>query len=205
VLIPAGLFVFFMAIGALGGGDSDNGTDTVAANSSAPAAVAPAAAPSSDAAADAAKAAADAEAKAKADADAKAKADADAAAKAAADKAAADKAAAEEASKGTTSQQNAYRSAEDYLEFTSFSRKGLLDQLTSDAGAGFPAADAEFAVARLEAEGAVDWNAEAAEAAEGYLEFTSFSRQGLLDQLTSEYGGQFTRAQAEYGVGTTGL
>ncbi|KQR08444.1 Ltp family lipoprotein [Cellulomonas sp. Leaf334] len=114
-------------------------------------------------------------------------------------------AAAAEAAKGTVSQQNAYRSAESYLSYTAFSRAGLIGQLTSEYGAGFPAADAEFAVARLEAEGGVDWNAEAAEAAKSYLEYTSFSRQGLLDQLTSEYGAQFTPEQAEYGVSLTGL
>ncbi len=51
----------------------------------------------------------------------------------------------------------------------------------------------------------MDWNAEAAEAAKSYLEFTSFSRQGLIDQLTSQYGDEFTPEQAEYGVSQTGL
>lgn len=114
-------------------------------------------------------------------------------------------AAAAEAAKGTVSQQNAYQAAQSYLSFTSFSRAGLIDQLTSEYGDGYPPEDAEFAVARLEAEGGVDWNAEAAEAAASYLSFTSFSRQGLLDQLTSEYGDGFTPEQAEYGVSTTGL
>jgi UTP:GlnB (protein PII) uridylyltransferase len=133
---------------------------------------------------------------------------ADDAAKAEADRVAAEQeaaAAAAEAAKGTVSQQNAYGSAKSYLSFKGFSRAGLLDQLTSEYGEGFPAADAEFAVARVEAEGGVDWNAEAAEAAKSYLEFTTFSRQGLLDQLTSEYGEQFTPEQAEYGVNQTGL
>lgn len=133
---------------------------------------------------------------------AKAEADRVAAEQEAADAAAA---AAAEAAKGTVSQQNAYGSAKSYLSFKGFSRAGLLDQLTSEYGEGFPAADAEFAVARVEAEGGVDWNAEAAEAAKSYLEFTTFSRQGLLDQLTSEYGEQFTPEQAEYGVNQTGL
>jgi hypothetical protein len=114
-------------------------------------------------------------------------------------------AAAAEAAKGTVSQQNAYRSAQSYLSLTSFSRAGLIGQLTSEYGDGFPAGDAEFAVARLEAEGGVDWNAEAAEAAKSYLELTSFSRQGLIDQLTSQYGDEFTPEQAEYGVSQTGL
>lgn len=131
--------------------------------------------------------------------------EAEKAAQAAAEAEAAAAAAAEEAAKGTVSQQNAYRAAQSYLEYTAFSRAGLLEQLTSEYGEGYPPEDAEFAVARIEAEGGVDWNAEAAEAAQSYLEFMAFSRQGLLDQLTSEYGGGFTPEQAEYGVSTTGL
>ncbi|MFB9956006.1 Ltp family lipoprotein [Cellulomonas denverensis] len=122
------------------------------------------------------------------------------------EQAAADAAAAAEAARiGNVSQQNAYRSAVSYLDFSAFSRAGLIRQLTSEYGEGYPPEDAEFAVARLEAEGGVDWNAEAAEAAASYLEYSAFSRQGLLDQLTSEYGEQFTPEQAEYGVSTTGL
>lgn len=47
----------------------------------------------------------------------------------------------------------------------------------------------------------VDWNAEAAESAESYLEMTSFSRSGLIEQL--EFEG-FTTAQAEKGVKAVG-
>ncbi|MCA0323910.1 MAG: Ltp family lipoprotein, partial [Actinobacteria bacterium] len=43
-------------------------------------------------------------------------------------------------------------------------------------------ADAEFAVDHI----AVDWNAEAAKSAQAYLDLTSFSRQGLVDQLVFE-------------------
>lgn len=116
-----------------------------------------------------------------------------------------EEAAAEAARIGSVSQQNAYESALSYLDFSAFSRAGLLEQLTSEYGEGFPVADAEFAIARLEAEGGVDWNAEAAESAKSYLEYSSFSRQGLIEQLTSEYGEGFTLEQAEYGVSTTGL
>lgn len=119
--------------------------------------------------------------------------------------AAAAAAAAEEARVGTLSQQNAYRSAVSYLGHSAFSRAGIIGQLSSEYGEAYPLGDAEFAVARLEAEGGVDWNAEAAEAAASYLSHTAFSRQGLLDQLTSQYGEQFTPEQAEYGVSTTGL
>lgn len=113
--------------------------------------------------------------------------------------AAAAAAAAEAARIGSVAQQNAYRTAEDYLGFTAFSRSGLIDQLEFE---GYSTADAEFGVARIEAEGGVDWNAQAAESAADYLSFTSFSRSGLIDQLVFE---GYSREQAEYGVSTTGL
>ena len=47
-----------------------------------------------------------------------------------------------------------------------------------------------------------DWNQEAVEAAKSYLEFSSFSRGGLIDQL--EYDG-FTQEQAEYGASQNGF
>ncbi len=95
----------------------------------------------------------------------------------------------------TRSQKNALESAKDYLAFTAFSRKGLIDQLEFE---GFSNADATFAVNEL----SVDWNDQAAIAAEEYLDFTSFSRSGLIEQLIFE---GYTREQAEYGVSQTGL
>src|SRR5699024_11684804 len=47
-----------------------------------------------------------------------------------------------------------------------------------------------------------DWNAEARESAENYLEFGHFSYDGLYKQLTSEYGENFTPEQAQYAVDT---
>lgn len=48
----------------------------------------------------------------------------------------------------------------------------------------------------------VDWNEQAAKSAQNYLEFTSFSHSGLVEQQIFE---GFTREQAEYGVSQTGL
>ncbi|CRK50666.1 Prophage Lp1 protein 5 (Modular protein) (fragment) [Rhodococcus sp. RD6.2] len=42
-----------------------------------------------------------------------------------------------------------------------------------------------------------DWNEQAARSAEQYLDFTSFSKSGLIDQLVYE---GYTYAQAEYGA-----
>jgi hypothetical protein len=153
-----------------------------------------------------AEAAASASAEAAASASAKAEQDRIAKeAKAAKESAAAATAAAEAARVGTLSQQNAYDQARSYLRFAPFSRAGLTGQLTSEYGGQFPPADAEFAIARLEAEGGVDWNAEAVEAAQSYQNLMPMSRQALIDQLTSEHGSQFTLDQATHAVGTLGL
>jgi hypothetical protein len=105
----------------------------------------------------------------------------------------------------TTAQSSAVRSAESYLSFSAFSRVGLTEQLTSEYGEGFMPEDAEFAIAYLESTGAVDWNQEAAESAKSYLDFQGFSRDGLYEQLTSEYGEAFTPDQANFGLAAVGL
>jgi Host cell surface-exposed lipoprotein len=46
-----------------------------------------------------------------------------------------------------------------------------------------------------------NWNEQAAKAAESYLDSSSFSRSGLIEQL--EYEG-YTHQQAVYGVSQTG-
>lgn len=101
----------------------------------------------------------------------------------------------------TASQEQAVGAAREYLEFTAFSRKALIHQLSSSAGAGFSVKDATFAVDYLK----VDWNDQAAKAAKQYLEFTHFSRAGLIHQLESPAGAGFTHKQAVYGVSKAGL
>jgi hypothetical protein len=101
----------------------------------------------------------------------------------------------------TVSQENARKSAESYLDFSAFSRQGLIQQLSSSAGDGFSRADAIYAVDHID----VDWNEQAAKAANQYLEQQSFSRAGLIQQLESSAGDGYTHAQAVYGVNQTGL
>ncbi|MCB1297838.1 MAG: Ltp family lipoprotein [Microthrixaceae bacterium] len=110
----------------------------------------------------------------------------------------------QEKPKLTLAQENAVRSASQYLDVMPFSRAGLINQLTSEYGSGFAPEDAEFAVATLEQAGKVDWNAEAAEAAKSYLDVMAFSRDGLFEQLTSSYGAGFTPEQAEAGLAAVG-
>lgn len=95
----------------------------------------------------------------------------------------------------TAGQENALASAEQYLDYSSFSQEGLVDQLKFE---DYSVADATFAANHVDA----DWNEQAAAKAEEYLDMTSYSHQGLVDQLKFE---GFTPSQAEYGVKKAGL
>ena len=46
---------------------------------------------------------------------------------------------------------------------------------------------------------------QALRAAQQYLETMPFSRAGLIEQLTSPYGSEFTQAEAEYAVSQVGF
>ncbi|MFB8146503.1 Ltp family lipoprotein [Microbacterium sp. NPDC056003] len=94
----------------------------------------------------------------------------------------------------TLAQQNAIGKAQDYLEYSGFSRSGLIDQLEYE---GYSTEEATFGADNAGA----DWNAEAAEKAADYLEFSSFSRQGLYDQLAYE---GFTDAEIQFGLKAVG-
>ncbi|MBB5750148.1 Ltp family lipoprotein [Micrococcus sp. TA1] len=206
-ILPTGVLALFVAAGIAGGGGdvpeteaAPQGTSVASPSTAQPTADigAEASARAERKAQESAQAEAEAEAAKKADAEAKAEADAQASQEAEAKaeaEAEAEAQAAEEAAAGTVSQQNALRSAENYLDFTAFSRPGLIDQLEFE---GYSTADATWAVDRL----TVDWKEQAVKSAANYLDFTSFSRQGLIDQLVFE---GFTAEQATYGVDQTGL
>lgn len=93
------------------------------------------------------------------------------------------------------SQSNAVAKAKDYLEFSAFSRQGLIKQLEYDQ---FSEDDATYAVDNI----TVDWNEQATKKAKDYLNFSSFSQGSLIKQL--EYDG-FTPDQASHGVTAAGL
>jgi len=95
----------------------------------------------------------------------------------------------------TVSQDNAKAKALDYLDYSSFSRTGLIKQLKYE---GFSTADATYGVDATH----TNWNRQAALKARDYLDYDSFSRTGLIKQL--KYEG-FTTAQATYGVKVVGL
>lgn len=111
-------------------------------------------------------------------------------------------AAAKSAPAMTPSQQQAVDAAQQYLSMgNGFSRQGLIQQLTSSAGDGFPTSDATFAVNYLHP----DWDAQAVLSAKGYLQMGGFSASSLLQQLTSSAGDGYTYAQASYAVHAVGL
>jgi colicin import membrane protein len=99
------------------------------------------------------------------------------------------------AAKETSSQRQAVRKAESYLDFAGFSRKGLIDQLKFD---GFNDEDATYAVDKIK----VSWKEQAVRKAESYLDFAGFSRKGLIDQL--KFDG-FNDEDATYAVDKIGL
>ena len=90
--------------------------------------------------------------------------------------------------------QNAVKRAKEYLEYSSFSYTGLIDQLEFE---GFSTSEATYAADNCNA----DWNEQAALKAQQYLEYSAFSRSELIDQL--EFEG-FTHTQAVYGAKENG-
>lgn len=100
----------------------------------------------------------------------------------------------------TSAQRNAVRSAERYLDISGFSRKGLISQLSSEAGDGYSVADATAAVDRM----AIDWNENAARSAKQYLDMSGFSCDGLIEQLSSSAGDGYTTEQAAFGARKAG-
>ncbi len=103
----------------------------------------------------------------------------------------------------TTAEQQAIDAAEGYLsDGQGFSKAGLIGQLHSPDGNGFSLHLAEFAVDHVQ----VSWRHQAVIAAKGYMsDGEGFSYDGLVQQLDSPYGSQFTLAQAEYAAKAVGL
>ncbi len=85
---------------------------------------------------------------------------------------------------------NALRKADEYLDYTSFSRDGLVEQLEFE---GFSHGEAVYGADHCGA----DWYEQAACKAREYLDYTSFSYEGLIEQLVFE---GFTYDQAVYGA-----
>lgn len=101
----------------------------------------------------------------------------------------------EPVSNETTSQKNAVKKAKSYLDYSSFSHDGLIEQLEYEQ---FSHDDAVYGADNSNA----DWNEQAAKKAKSYMSYSSFSRGSLIEQLIYE---KFTQEQAEYGANSVGL
>lgn len=86
--------------------------------------------------------------------------------------------------------EDALASAETYLEHTSFSKKGLYEQLLFEA---YSEEAAQHAVENVQ----TDWNENALLTAQERLKYSGFSEQGLYDQLVFE---GFTAEQVQYAM-----
>lgn len=104
-------------------------------------------------------------------------------------------------SSGTISNQeykNALTKGLQYANQLHMSKKAIYDQLTSSYGEGFPADAAQYAIDNMTG---VDWNANALAKAQEYYTGMSMSKSAVYyDQLTSEYGEQFTASEAQYAI-----
>lgn len=94
----------------------------------------------------------------------------------------------------TIGEKNALDKAKSYLDYTAFSKEGLIEQLEYE---GFTNAEAKFGADNCGA----NWKEQAAKKAKQYMDYSSFSKKGLIGQL--EYEG-FTSEQAEYGAKAVG-
>lgn len=93
--------------------------------------------------------------------------------------------------------QNALTKGLQYANQLHMSKKAIYDQLTSSYGEGFPADAAQYAIDNMTG---VDWNANALAKAQEYYTMMSMSKSAVYDQLTSEYGEQFTASEARYAI-----
>lgn len=94
----------------------------------------------------------------------------------------------------TTGQENALKSAKDYLGFNAFSYEGLIEQLEYEK---YSHEDAVYAADNCGA----NWDEQALKSAKNYLSFSAFSYSGLVRQLEHE---KFTTEQATYAVDNCG-
>ena len=90
----------------------------------------------------------------------------------------------------TMNRAQAVRKAKEYLQYQSFSLKGLIGQLKYE---GFSTSDATYGASHSGA----NWWRQAVKKARDYLKMQAFSFSGMVAQL--QYEG-FTRAQAVYGA-----
>ena len=90
----------------------------------------------------------------------------------------------------TVGQANALKSANSYLDFLAFSKKGLKGQLEFE---GYTDSEIDYAINNCDA----DWKKQALKSAKSYLDSLSFSKKGLIKQLEFE---KFEDNEIEYAI-----
>jgi len=100
----------------------------------------------------------------------------------------------------SSSEKNAYDSAKSYLAVKAFSKRNLINQLTS-VNEGYSDSDATVAVNSL----SVDWKEEARLAAKEYENLFGYSCKALINQLTSSAGDGYTDEEAIYAANKIGV
>jgi hypothetical protein len=91
---------------------------------------------------------------------------------------------------------SALAKAEMYSSTMHMSKKGLYEQLTSDAGEKFSADAAQYAIKNINA----DYKNNALKKAEMYQETMHMSPASIRDQLVSDAGEKFTKEEAKYAL-----
>jgi len=100
----------------------------------------------------------------------------------------------------SSSEKKAYNSAKEYLSVKAFSKRDLINQLTS-VNEGYSDSDATAAVNSL----SVDWKDEARLSAKNYEDIFGYSCKELVHQLTSSAGDGYTDEEAIYAANKIGV
>lgn len=91
---------------------------------------------------------------------------------------------------------SALKAAKNYSDTMHMSKRGIYNQLTSDAGDKFSPEAAQYAVDHVNA----NWYQNALKAAKSYQDDMAMSPDAIRDQLTSDAGDKFTPEEADYAI-----
>lgn len=93
--------------------------------------------------------------------------------------------------------QAALKKAQSYARHMDMSEAGVREQLASSYGENFTPEAVTYAMEHLEG---IDWEANALAKAKSYQKNMAMSTESIREQLTSDYGEQFTSEQANYAI-----
>ena len=93
--------------------------------------------------------------------------------------------------------QAALKKAQSYARHMDMSEAGVREQLASSYGESFTPEAVTYAMEHLEG---IDWEANALAKAKSYQKNMAMSTESIREQLTSDYGEQFTSEQADYAI-----